>query len=334
MEIIYKTIVGSKMHGLDTPKSDEDVRYITRHSLLEVLSPFKNDTIKVEGSSSADVESWELRHFVKHLTSGNPTCYEVIKSDLYDRSYQNSEQIRGLMPLCYDGVKILMAHCGYAEAQLKRYLRKAALELQESNEPLACIWDENIVRRVPKAIVAAYRVLAQGKQLLYSRDFCPRVKDYSNELHEKLMLIKEIDPRKIDKLFINLHLEEIEEGIKELKAFYETLDDSSKYSKPQIDRIEQVLSNLYGVPSMNTELPNHTELHEITFYYENGWVFLVLTSWDDVNWTYCVKDDGERRTIKTDKTHRSKEEAMEIGLNYMKCNGYKPVIKTNEQRPT
>ena len=81
-KICYSCVVGSKMHGLQTPTSDEDVRHITMHSILEVLSPFKNEEIKVRDGNGADIESWELCHFVKHLTQGNPTCFEVIKSPL------------------------------------------------------------------------------------------------------------------------------------------------------------------------------------------------------------------------------------------------------------
>jgi len=77
MEIIYTATVGSKMHGLSTPQSDEDTRYIYKLSFREVISPFATDRTKTT-SNGEDTESWELRNFVKHLTSGNPTMYEVI----------------------------------------------------------------------------------------------------------------------------------------------------------------------------------------------------------------------------------------------------------------
>jgi len=275
MDIIYETNVGSKMHGLSTPTSDEDVRYITLHPIRHILSPFKNEDVKVSGNNE-DVESWELRHFVKHLTQGNPTIYEVIKSPLYDRTNLFSDMIRGLMPLAFDARKVLMAHAGYAEAQLKRYLRKANYDLncycvEMVHEPfnnwkllgvpkyesvqrgkfteleIAGSWEENHLRRIPKSVVAGYRVLAQGRQLLESGDFQPVVKDYSPELHDKLMSIKLMDANTITMGFIEEHLEGIEAGIQELHSYFDSLPESRKNLKPDIDAIEDVLCDIYGV---------------------------------------------------------------------------------------
>jgi len=116
MEIIYTATVGSKMHGLSTPQSDEDTRYIYKLSFREVISPFATDRTKTT-SNGEDTESWELRNFVKHLTSGNPTMYEVIKSPLYIED-KNSYLLRQIPNYAFDGRKILFAHIGYAEAQL------------------------------------------------------------------------------------------------------------------------------------------------------------------------------------------------------------------------
>jgi hypothetical protein len=277
--IIYKTIVGSQMHGLATPNSDEDIRYITKGSIRDLLSPFKNDEVKVKDGNGEDVESWDLRFFVKHLCSGNATIFEVIKSPLYDKRLEHSEAIRSLMPYCFDAKKILMAHIGYAEAQLKRYLRKANEDFisfnsntnnlkltsvnfyhtpeeiekyisQYSSKSVECltnIWEENQIRRIPKSVIAGYRVLAQARQLLETGDFQPVIKDYSPELHDKLMRIKTMDPNTITCGFIVEHLEGVENGIKELKSFYETLPDEIKNKKPDIQAIEDTLCEIYGV---------------------------------------------------------------------------------------
>lgn len=254
------------MHGLSTPSSDEDVRHITMHPIRHILSPFRNEEIKVKDSAGEDVESWELCHFVKHLSQGNPTTYEVIKSPLYDNNFPHAEAIRSLMPFCFDGRKILMAHIGYAEAQLKRYLRKASYDLTHQpdtqNQNLLGIpkhetkdgklvvdgvWEQNHLRRIPKSVVAGYRVLAQGKQLLESGDFYPVVKDYSQELYDKLMGIKLMDANEITWNFVLEHLLGIETGIQELKAFYDTLPIETQTQKPNIEAIEDVLCEVYGV---------------------------------------------------------------------------------------
>jgi hypothetical protein len=273
---IYKTIVGSMMHGLNTADSDEDIRYITMQPIRDIISPFKHETIKVQDSNGEDVESWELRHFVKHLTQGNPTVFEVIKSPLYDKSMPFAESIRSLMPLAFDARKILMAHAGYAEAQLKRYLRKAMYSFKQSaielhyefddhrtllnttryenvnesgfGQNVKCgVWEENHIYRIPKSVVAGYRVLAQGRQLLETGDFQPVIKDYSPKLHDDLMSIKTMDANTITWGFVQEHLNGIESGIKELHSYFDSLPEPKKNTKPNIDAIEDALCEIYGV---------------------------------------------------------------------------------------
>lgn len=254
------------MHGLQTPSSDDDVRYITMHSLREVISPFANEKIKVKDSGGDDVESWELCHFVKHLASGNPTCFEVIKSPLFTPS-AFADDFRSLFPCFLDMKRICAAHSGYAEAQLKRYLRKAdydlndfyggymgdALllgipkhEMKDGKLVIDGVWQENHIRRIPKSIVAGYRVLAQGRQLLETGDFLPTVKEYSSELHDKLMAIKTMDANTIRCNFVIEHLNAIEQGIQGLNAFYDSLPEERKDQKPDIDRIERFILEQYG----------------------------------------------------------------------------------------
>lgn len=267
--VIYQAIVGSTMHGLKTETSDEDVRYITLPTLRQIVSPFKNDQIKVRDGNGDDEESWSLSHFCRHLTQGNPTVYEVIRTDHYDKNLPNAELIRSLMPLAFDGVKIMYAHIGYAEAQLKRYLRKADHDLKEScyilnnqrtllgmpkyesdkkgNLKPDGVWEENHLRRIPKSVVAGYRVIAQGTQLLKTGDFLPVVKDYSAELHDKLMAIKTMDANDITWGFVKEHLNGIEEGIQELKTVYSELPESTQHQKPNIEAIEDVLCSIYGI---------------------------------------------------------------------------------------
>lgn len=247
MNVVYQTVVGSQMHGLATPESDHDVRYITMHSIKEVLSPFKNNTIKVQ-DSEGDVESWELCHFVKHLSQGNPTCYEVIKSPLYECTGQFylAEDIRGLYPLVFDGRKCLMAHCGYAEAQLSRYLRKFS-------DP-ELVMQDNQFRRTKKATVAAYRVIAQCEQLLTTGDFQPIVKDYSVDLHDKLMEIKSMSDEDVTAEFCAFHNNEIESQIKQLKSLFNTLPESIQNQKPNIEELESRLYDIYMCNDDNQDI--------------------------------------------------------------------------------
>jgi hypothetical protein len=187
-----------------------------------------------------------------------------------------AENIRSLMPFAFDARKTLMAHAGYAEAQLKRYLRKAMYSFKQSAielnyefddrrtllnvtryedvkqsgfiEIVRCgVWEESHLRRIPKSVVASYRVLAQCKQLLETGDFQPVIKDYSQKLHDDLMSIKLMDANTITWCFVKEHLHCIESGIKELHSYFDSLPEPKKNTKPNIDTIEDVLCEIYGV---------------------------------------------------------------------------------------
>lgn len=259
MKIIYKTVVGSRMHNLHVEGvSDTDTRFITMPSFLEVLSPFRNKDIKVRNKNGQDEESWTISHFVSQLTHGNPTCYEVIKSHLYDKTMPLSESFRATFPLYHNSREILAAHMGYAAAQLNRYLNNFVNMAYKSEEGPAPI-TESLIKRLPKATVAAYRVLMQGTQLLTTGDFQPRVMDYSQSAHDFLMEIKlrptqfiltdseepEIIMEKPEMRYWAEHGIEIEKRIQELSALYDTLPEAKQNLKPNLTAIEQWLENIY-----------------------------------------------------------------------------------------
>lgn len=232
MKVIYTATVGSKMHGLATPQSDDDLRYITLSPLISIISPFTNNEVKVKSSNGEDVESWELRHFVKHLTNGNPTMYEVIRTPIYN-STEFTEKFRGMLPSFLNSKGIKDAHIGYAEAQLKRYLRPGSD--MDSMEP-------NFTKRIPKATVAAYRVIAQGRQLIEKGNFCPIIADYSIDLHNQLMEIKTMSPQLIDKGFCQEHLKEIE---LQITAFKERCANVLCLWEPDYEAIDKFLLETY-----------------------------------------------------------------------------------------
>jgi len=81
MKILTKVVVGSRLHGLDTPTSDWDYRGIHVSELKDVVSPFKTlkNTTWIEGDE--DNTSYELAEFCKLATKGNATILEVFFSD-------------------------------------------------------------------------------------------------------------------------------------------------------------------------------------------------------------------------------------------------------------
>lgn len=236
MKIIYETVVGSRSQGLDTPESDFDRRFITLHTLRDVVSPFKNEEVKVE-NAEGDTESWELRAAAKHLCSGNPTMYEVVRSDLFTPS-DFAIRLRDMFPKFRDDRKILMAGCGYVDAQIK-LIDKAIYKAIETSDPLPLI--EN--KRVPKCIVAGYRILLQTRQMLETGDFLPRIKDYDIGWHDYLMAIKSMNRNEITEKFLTGHKEEIEGQTKALKQWYDETITEPKV--PDINAIEEFLLDTY-----------------------------------------------------------------------------------------
>ncbi len=63
--VILSVVVGSRLHGLNKPTSDYDIRGIFMHRLQELVSPFK--TLKNTSWVEDDVDntSYELRDFCK-----------------------------------------------------------------------------------------------------------------------------------------------------------------------------------------------------------------------------------------------------------------------------
>ena len=108
-------------------------------------------------------------------------------------------------------------------------------------------WEENNLRRIPKSVVAGIRVMHQAQQLLTTGDFTPSIKDYSPELHDKLMAIKLMDANTIDEEFVVKHYLGLEEEIQNLKALYESLPEETKNKRPDIEKIEDILCDIYGV---------------------------------------------------------------------------------------
>jgi predicted nucleotidyltransferase len=157
---VAQVVVGSQLHGLATPESDTDYAVVKRSSLRDMLSPFRKEKAPRSISEGGDVVTFELAHFIKLATSGNPTVLEVLwsnkivtGSDIWSWLYASRRMLLAA-PAIYH------AHKGYAHSQVDRASR--------------CPSDE---RRVRKAWAAHLRVLDQGIQLLDTGDFSPQVRE-------------------------------------------------------------------------------------------------------------------------------------------------------------
>lgn len=158
MQTITKVIVGSRLHGLNTPTSDYDYRGIHMYSLKEMLSPFK--TLKnidwIEGD--VDNTSYELAEFCKNATKGNATILEVFFSNQITETTPIADEMRANWQKFMDTDQFVMASRGYAANQLNKM----------------ALFDDIGVKgqsRTPKFVVAYCRVLWQCTEFLKTGKF-------------------------------------------------------------------------------------------------------------------------------------------------------------------
>lgn len=165
---LLTVIVGSKLHGLDTPESDTDYAHVVISPLVDVVSPFRDDSNKHNQGDSTDVVKYELRYFCKLAVQGNPTVLEVLWSNKVASRTIAGAVLQSNRTAFLAKDRVYHAHRGYAISQRKR---------SEGTCP-------SDVRRMGKAAVAYVRVLWQGISLLTYGDFCPQVSLYTDLLRE------------------------------------------------------------------------------------------------------------------------------------------------------
>jgi predicted nucleotidyltransferase len=158
VKTITKVVVGSRLHGLDTPTSDWDYRGIHMYSLKDTLSPFKTlkNTDWVEGD--ADNTSYELAEFCKNATKGNATILEVFFSDQILETSPIADMMRANWSKFMDTDQFVMASRGYAANQLNKMALFDDIGIKGQS-------------RTPKFAVSYCRVLWQCTEFLKTGEF-------------------------------------------------------------------------------------------------------------------------------------------------------------------
>jgi len=123
--IILKTLVGSRAHGLSTPDSDYDYRGVflaPTKELLKLNAP-KLTTNWQEGDTkeAADNTMWELGHFLMMATKCNPTILEVFKAPVVEINDLGTS-LRALFPRVWNSRGVRDAFRGYGLNQRKKFL--------------------------------------------------------------------------------------------------------------------------------------------------------------------------------------------------------------------
>jgi len=225
---LAKVLVGSRLHGLDTPTSDYDYRGIHISALEDVLSPFKTlkNTTWIEGDE--DNTSYELADFCKQAVHGNATILEVFFSDAVIETSSIHKELQDNWKKFMDTKRFVDASRGYAHNQWNKFYNFEDV-------------GGNGQHRTAKFAVAFLRVMWQCEQFLLTGEFKCNLKD--SDLYP---LLKRIKP---------LSVEEIRPLVPEIVAAMGDMDRrvaaataSSKFMdmKPDIDWIEDFIYRAYN----------------------------------------------------------------------------------------
>ena len=182
MKILAKVLVGSKLHGLDTPESGYDYRGIHISSLQDKLSPFKKDknTVWIEGNE--DNTSYELADFCKQAVQGNATILEVFFSDKVHETSPAHQEMKENWKKFIDTHRFIAASRGYAHNQWNKFYNFEDTGLLGQ-------------KRTAKFAIAFLRVMWQCEQFLLTGEFKCSVKDC-----DYYDLMKKIKPMTVEEI--------------------------------------------------------------------------------------------------------------------------------------
>jgi len=219
MKILTKVLVGSRLHGLNTPESDYDYRGIHIHELKEVLSPFKTlkNTTWIEGDE--DNTSYELRDFCKQATKGNATILEVFFSNRVIETTPVAEELRKNWLKFMDTDQFVAASRGYAANQYNK------MQLFDPDQ------------RTPKFAVAYIRVLWQCAEYLRTGTFPCQIQGEIGKF------AKEVKYTSLDRF--KYLIPELTERFMTLQAEVSKAYAKAEITKPDIKWIEEFIYDAY-----------------------------------------------------------------------------------------
>lgn len=227
MKILAKVLVGSKLHGLDTPESDYDYRGIHISSLQDKLSPFKKDknTVWIEGNE--DNTSYELADFCKQAVQGNATILEVFFSDKVYETSPAHQEMKENWKKFIDTHRFIAASRGYAHNQWNKFYNF------EDTGSLG-------QKRTAKFAIAFLRVMWQCEQFLLTGEFKCSVKDC-----DYYDLMKKIKPMTVEE--IHDLVPSIVAAMSDMNMRISVAESKSEFinMKPDLDWIEKFIVRVY-----------------------------------------------------------------------------------------
>jgi predicted nucleotidyltransferase len=248
IKLVTKVVVGSRLHGLDTPTSDWDYRVIHMHELSQVLSPYTKikNTTWIEGDE--DNTSYELIDFCKNATHGNATYLEVFFSDQVIETSPIAEKMRQNWKKFMDTEKFVAASRGYAHNQWNKFYNFEDIGIKQQE-------------RTAKFAVAFLRVMWQCEQFLLTGEFKCDVS--TSEYYDLMKTIKPLSVSEIQE-----HLPQIVKAMQtandrltEATIVYKSKDHPSNanWMKPDIEWIDNFIYESYLEASLSSDIAKAKE---------------------------------------------------------------------------
>ena len=237
VKILAKVVVGSRLHGLDTPTSDWDYRGIHIHKLSDKLSPFKTlkNTTWIEGDE--DNTSYELADFCKQAVHGNATILEVFFSEEIIETSPTHQEMKDNWQKFIDTKKFVAASRGYAHNQWNKFY---------NFEDVGVLGQQ----RTAKFAVAFLRVMWQCEQFLLTGEFKCNL-----ETADIYPLLKKIKPMTLEE--IRPVTPEIVAAMDDISRRVAVAESKSEFMdmKPDIEWIEDFVFRAYtGAKSATTKI--------------------------------------------------------------------------------
>lgn len=205
---LFTALVGSRAHGMETPESDVDLRYVMVVPTAQLVSLTYEDKHVRKRGGYRDENFWELRRFIELALKADGNTLEALRAPLV-ASTPEGDELRALFPKFLSKPRIRGAFLGFAENQRRRMFSDS-------------------VKKNTKAGVHYLRTLYNGLELLNTGDMTVRIGD--TPFGETLMRVKRGE----------VSVEEVLRLGSELESNYDAAAASSKLpAEPDLAAIDE-----------------------------------------------------------------------------------------------
>jgi predicted nucleotidyltransferase len=165
--IVLEGITGSKAYGLDTEKSDTDIKGVYLLPTSTILSIGFNPEKTTKDHVDPDWVYHELGKFMKLVLAGNPTVTELLYLDEYTQLTEVGQMLIDNRSAFLSTNAVTKAYRGYALSQALRLNNRTAQGMDG--------YDSALKNRFAKHTRHCFRLLMQARQLLETGTLSVRV---------------------------------------------------------------------------------------------------------------------------------------------------------------